>query len=90
MAEENYNWNDLFDSQIPPLVTQREQRKRLLLKFIWKWLFKWWMLPLLAAMASAFLSRAGHAARRRKKYRKVIKKGVFWDTTYYIERDHND
>jgi len=22
-----------------------------------------------------------------KKYKKMIKKGLFWDTTYYIERD---
>lgn len=40
------------------------------------------LLMILSAMA-----KSAHESRQNKKYKKVIKKGLFWDTEYLIERE---
>jgi hypothetical protein len=34
------------------------------------------------------LNRAWQAKEQRRRYKKIIKKGIFWDTEYLIEKDN--
>jgi hypothetical protein len=48
-------------------------------------LFKIIFTPILIVV-SKYIIRAIETKRQEKKYKKIIKKGLFWDTEYLIEK----
>ena len=64
-----------------------EKKKTFFQKIKFKMFQLFWFLVVMIAVKS--ISRAWRTQQERKRYKKIIKKGLFWDTEYLIEKDND-
>ena len=80
--------NFLLDEEHHQTTTdqKRQTYKKTIQKWIGKILFWIFVYPAIVLVAIS-LAGAMQRVRERRKYKRVIKRGWFWDTEYLIERD---